>query len=615
MILRLLSLFAFFVLFLKVCSKWPISKELSHYILLFTGDEDCLRYIEAAYRHEFYEECVRFCEEVAMKFSSYEASTMDKITLFHGKASYYIFKQKLLAVKKIPKNDPKYFKEREMCLKDAKQAISLLGRALDKNAIDDEGSRLLDTVMMLALSESATLNRCLLCRSRQKKLIQSHICPHAVLRDFTEVCGGLKGGRPFLVNWPWQPGLSGNWKSAGEITVYLLCHNCELILGKNESLFLPNFFRKFYSKNEPSRIRIKQDIEYDKWLYQFLVGLIFRGLAFQFSGGRDEYLNEDEVYSIFMQCREALLHFRCDPQISLYIVPTTSPNELELSSSLINEIIHLPYQCFFTDMKCVFRDHQLSSHALSYMFRIGMIMATINFSPADWTVEESSIISPTKGVFHVLSDCDRRVAIPDALWESLLVRAIDLEKQMIEQPQRKKLPQIPPTSYMKDVWDTAKSPDGREIKKSFLQFHPKIVNYIPSTIAISHYQEFNNPTGNLKLPSEHKVLLHLTIPRGDSEVGNTVFIVAGEGPGYDDNPYLIFHQYEPGLQINYGFFFSPSTFEFDHHLPDRTPKNNLDRGLEESGLKGKSKALISLVLKTKGFRNYHSLQYWTHAIR
>ena len=550
---------------------------------------------------------------------SHNPSTINYITLLHGKACSYIFKQNLLMLKKIPKNSPDYFRKREVCIGEAKQAIQSLGDSLDNSCIDQEGGYLLDTVTMLALSESFTFNRCLLCRSKQKKLIQSHICPHAILRDFADVCGVPVGGRPFLVNWPWQLGLSGNWKSPGQVTVRLLCHNCELILSKNESLFLPKFFRRFYDKNDPSFIEAEQDIEYGEWLYQFLVGLIFRGMSFQYSGGRNEFLNEKEAYSAFIQCREALLNLTHGPQISLYIAPISVTDELKKSFSLINTVIHHPFQCFFTEAKSLFKDYQLSSHALSYTFRIGMIMATINFSLAG-EVHESTFISPKGGTFHVLPNHARQQAIPDALWKTLQVKAMELEKQMMEQPEKKALPKdpdsaIPPSSYMKSIVDAdvSKSSSKEEIKGSVFEFQSKIINYIPSSFTISHYHDLTNPAGKVVVPNRHEILLHLTMPNSKKE-GSTAFILYGKEYG-PQKPYLILHYYKPGLQTNYGFFFSPSTFEFSCHLPDRTPKRFLDDGLKSSGLLEKSRLLISRVLKTKGFRNYHSLQYWIHSKR
>ena len=68
---------------------------------------------------------------------------------------------------------PLSFKEREVCIKEAKRTIQLLGDSLDNNCIDEEGSWLLDTVTMLALSESFTFYQCLLSLPIQTKKADS----------------------------------------------------------------------------------------------------------------------------------------------------------------------------------------------------------------------------------------------------------------------------------------------------------------------------------------------------------------------------------------------------------------------------------------------------------
>ena len=582
------------------------------------GDEDCITFIKTAYKHELYEECVRFCEVSSNHPNYYKPATLDIITLFHGKSSHHIFMQNLIAIKNSPKTAHGYNEERRACFEDARQAIHLLGISLDNNSIDEEGSRLLDIASMQVISESSTIDtRCLLCRSK-KKLARSHICPRAVLDDFAKACGPSKDGKAFFVSWPWQSGLSSTLKSAGQIAVKLLCYDCESILSKSESQFLPKFFRKLYDKNNPDRIEIEQKIEYSEWLYQFFVGLIFRGMAFQYSGGRDDYLNEDEVYSVFTQCREALLHSKSGPEISLCVAPTAATDS-EVSSSLINMVIHYPFHFFFTQNKGMYAHHQVFLHALSYNFQIGMMIITVTFSLAHWKPDVSSIISPTSGTFQVVENHSRRLAIPDAIWETLLAEAIQMEKEVMEQPQRMtllpmiKLLSVPPTSYMKNIIDFATDSKGMG-KGSALPGHPKIVDFIPNAISISHPQGVHNVTGKLELPRGHRVLLHLTLPQGDE--GNTVFIVAGNSRGYSiDTPYVIFHHFEPGLQTNYGFFFSPDTFEFHKHLPDQSPKRFCDDDFKSSGLVEKSKEIVSLVLRTKGFRNYHSLRYWLQAKR
>ena len=556
-----------------------------------------------AYKYELYEECVRFSQEVAKNSSKYESSTINFVALVHGKARYYIYKQNLLAVNKIPKHSPEYYEKGRVYSEDADQAIRLLGLALDKNIIDSEGSRLLDMVMMLALSGSCTLKckpRCLLCRSNKKKLAQSHICPRAILEDLGEGHDTKARGRHFIHYWPSQSGLVSKLVSAGQISLKLLCPDCELILSKSESKFLPDFFRKFYD-----RIEFEQYIEYDEWLYQFCISLIFRGMAFQFSSGRNDYMNEDEVYSVFVQCRQALLNSKYGPQACLFITPTATTDANESGAS-VNSVIHCPFLYCLCDGKYAYANHQMLSRALSYIFKIGMIITSVNFTMSEWKPDESSIISPGRGTFRVLPNEIRRQAIPDDLWGMLLHEALNFEKEIVEQPRS-----LPLQDFY--TFDTPPS-SSHMTKRSILPYQPKILNFVPTMISISHPHDLKIPTGKLELPNRHKVLVHLTLPHNGLQAGSTAFIVEGEGPGFGSNkPYLIFHQYEPRLQKNYAFFFSPSTFEFDSYLPDRTPRRFQED--ESRDVKKMSKDIISRILKKKGFRNYHSLQYWKDAKR
>jgi hypothetical protein len=454
-----------------------------------------------AYKYQLYEECIRFSQEVAKNSSKYESSTFDFAALIHGKARYYIYKQNLLAVNKIPKHSPDYYEKRRVYSKDADQAIRLLGLALDKNMIDSEGSRLLDIVMMLALPDSSTLKckrRCLLCRSNKKKLARSHICPRAILENLVKERGN--GGKAFTHYWPWQSGLVTRLVSAGQISIHLLCSDCELILSKSESKFLPNFFRKFYN-----HIECEQYIQYDKWLYQFCIGLIFRGMAFYFSNDGDNYTNEDEVYSVFVQCRQALLNSTCGPQVSLFITPTATTSDDELGAS-VNDVIHCPFLYGLNDGKYAYANHQMLSRALSYTFKIGMIMTSVNFTMSEWKPDKSSIISPSSGTFRVLPNEIRRQAIPDDLWGMLLREALDFEKELVEQPQSYPLM----NTY---TYDTPPS-SSHLTKKSALPYHPQIINFVPTTISVSHPHDLKIPTGELKLPSGHKVISpYLTMNR------------------------------------------------------------------------------------------------------
>ena len=83
-----------------------------------------------------------------------------------------------------------------------------------------------------------SLPRCLLCR-RKEKLAKSHICPKTILENFGKAAGAPESGKAFFLSWPWQKMYTGTLKSAGEMTIRVLCHNCEMILSKSESKYLP----------------------------------------------------------------------------------------------------------------------------------------------------------------------------------------------------------------------------------------------------------------------------------------------------------------------------------------------------------------------------------------
>ena len=580
---------------------------------MYVGTDNCLLYAEKAYEYELYEECLQLCEKVLEK-----APIKDHLAVFHGKSLYNIFMQEVESLKSIPTTSRVYSDARLGCYKKIKEAIQLLGSAFDNNNIDDEGSQMLDVSMMVYLSESRNLTgklpRCLLCR-KKGKLAKSHICPKAILDSFAKASGTPDSGKAFFLSWPWQKMYTGTIKSAGEMTIRVLCHDCETILSKSESKYLPFFFRKLYNIEVPESIVSEHHIEYQDWLYQFCVGLIFRGITLQYSGGRDEFVNEDEVHTLLLQCRNALLHPGSDnvPKVSIYIAPTKG-DPSEVDSSLINVAIHLPFHCFFSHKKYAYGLQQLYVEALSYTFQTGMILITVQLSKTDWPDEPSFNIQPTGGVYKILPDPQRRRTIPDHLWQSLLAEAVAVEKEVMEQPKKAialqpldDLLSIPSVSYMTSIFNITSYCEGVG-KGSLVAGHPKVIDMLPDGYRICHSTAKNC---TINLPPSHKILLHSTCSLDGPHKGSTAFIAIGQSqPFYNiDTPYLIFHQYEPGLQQNNGFFFSTKNFKFIKFLPEPNPKRLL-ADVAKSDLIQKSSEIVSIVLKRRGFRNYQSLLYW-----
>ena len=582
---------------------------------MYVGTDDCLLYVEKAYEHELYEECIELCEKVPE-----EAATKDRLALFHGKSLYNIFAQALESLKNTPTTSRVYSDARLGCYKKIKKTIQLLGLAFDNKNIDDDGGRMLDVAMMVYLSESRNLTgklpRCLLCY-KKGKLAKSHICPRSILDNFAKASGAPDSGKAFFLSWPWQKMYTGTLKSAGEMTIRVLCHDCETILSKSESKFLPDFFRQLYNLEVPDSIVREHNIEYQDWLHQFCVGLIFRGMTLQYSGGRDEFVNEDEVHSLLLQCRNALLHPGSNnvPKVSIFIAPTKG-DPSEVDSSLINVSIHLPFHFFFTQKKYMYASHQLYLDAFSYTFQIGMILTNVQLSKAAWPEDPSFTIHPNGGVYKILHDSERRHTIPDYLWESLLAEAVAVEKEVMEQPRKAialqpldDLLSVPSVSYMTSIFDITQQSQGMG-KGSKVAGHPKVMNFMPDGYEVFH-STAKAANCTVSLPPSHRILLHATCSLDGTEKGSTAFIAVGHSPPVYtlETPYLIFHQYEPGLQGNTAFFFSTENFEYVQYLPEPNPKRFLGNAATTDLIK-KSSEIVSLVLKSRGFRNYQSLSYW-----
>jgi hypothetical protein len=101
---------------------------------------------------------------------------------------------------------------------------------------------------------------CKLC-GQQKELRYSHIVP------------------AFAVRWLKQTSLTGylkTFKSKVRVQetkrVYLLCADCEQILGRDEKIFCEKIFIPYHEKNQ-------QQFEYGSWLRRFIVGLHWKVLV------------------------------------------------------------------------------------------------------------------------------------------------------------------------------------------------------------------------------------------------------------------------------------------------------------------------------------------------
>lgn len=213
-----------------------------------------------------------------------QESIMMQTDITKGKARFHSYKRKLQYI--LVKENIRVTKEGRIilneCFDSMKEAIDLLGKGLDRNMLDEEGSKLLDWAMIDCVSITNQLNlckRCLLCR-QEKSLKRSHVFPKFFFKE--------KPSDKFIF------GLDKyQIKSAGACHYWMLCETCEQVLSQNGE---NDFKTKFPTSGE---------ITYSTWLFSFCVGVIFRCLSVTFHFPM--HFNDSAVHKVLLHCRKHLL--------------------------------------------------------------------------------------------------------------------------------------------------------------------------------------------------------------------------------------------------------------------------------------------------------------------
>lgn len=249
-----------------------------------------LKYAEGCYKLEFYAEAVTLCSNIFENSSDKQLCSRAK--LLKGKAMFYDYQRKIMYLmekKFLNKEEEK--KLINECFKSIKEAVSLLGIALDELYLDEEGSKLLDWAMMDCIRETNQLNlckRCLLCRQHSESLRKSHIFSKFQLYQVETEGKKLQkeekkiifGQNKHLV------------KSAGECWFWMCCERCEGIMTQNAE----NQFSQLFPSTGT--------VEYSTWLFNYCCTILFRTLScVKFP----RTFNDNEVYGAFLSCRKHLL--------------------------------------------------------------------------------------------------------------------------------------------------------------------------------------------------------------------------------------------------------------------------------------------------------------------
>lgn len=318
----------------------------------------------------------------------------------------------------------------QKCFGQMKDAIILLGDALDSQCIDSEGSQLLDFAMMDCIRETNQLNqckRCLLCR-RQTKLRKSHVWSESIIKHVSKKKFSNTDAKNIMF------GHNKHFlKSPGMCTFWMLCSKCEELLSQNgENRFCGEFY---------DRITVNQvKINYDSWLFDFCIGILFRTMSTLIMY---DCLNSDEIYNAFLHCRKHLLSlpvtiageplklspleqyqvatFCSQDSVSLTPLLLVTPDDVSRSDD--EKLFCKGFDTFLQyyserQMKTGLIDCSGQVHFfLTYCAPIAIIL---QFSPsASCVLPDHCYIKPRQAVTTVPNIHERIQLIPKGVWEAL----------------------------------------------------------------------------------------------------------------------------------------------------------------------------------------------------
>lgn len=572
----------------------------------------CLRYAKGCYMYDRYEECTSWCDHIC-QYASNE-TVLNNAKLLKGKSLYRSCEEKLRFFLKMkftvsPEHElPKLTNEH---LAKVKESILLLGRAHDNNFLDDDGSKFLDWAMIDYIREQNKLDsckRCLLCR-RKTVLKRSHVYPRSVLRVIAKPNVSEGEHRVYLHE------LKGKLsaKSAGEITYWMLCGTCEERLSQNgENEFCKEFFSPIFQASQQLSVKKEHapaqsithiDIKYGQWLYNFCVGILFRGLAVSVM---PHCRNREEIYSVFLNFRKYILSLPVkvkeaiqkdvpeskkaststlesgahhiplplmDPRMSytpmMILVNPTSLNEGKpfLPATLLYSNIAALASIKLDDGQPTF-----TLDAPFLLVRLGLVNILVEFQGKnDATLYKKYSIKPEGGTYPVPSEDERWNNIPGGLWEVFQKEADDNQAANIEYFLKLASDQHL-LKYGHDVSESSHSADDVQIEESLLELlstdmgqdsaaliprlDPHIEAKLPQEQNLSIQQFFSSGTQMNLLPkgfsffdqmgclTYSSVILpenhHILLHATDPDIGITVFLCTGAGAKFSpDCPYLI----------------------------------------------------------------------------
>jgi len=549
-------------------------------IFLFYIGAYVLELIEHCYKSDLYNKCIDL---------SCSVTSLPQALLLKAKCLYHLYRkeQEYLNRHYSTFNQQVANEKMNICYSKTEECIRLLSSLLDSNDIDSEGSRILDQSMLDYIHRTNKLNklrRCLLCR-RRHDLKRSHLWPKSFLKRYHSCTSSSTSSRVYVSCASHL--ISPKEKSPGELTYWMLCGKCEQRLSQNgEDKFTTELFDVICSNTNDGSDTF---VSYGPWLYDFVVGMLFRGFIF--------FDLTSEFYPIFLHCRHHLLslpvkytevkHNPADSQ--------QDPNQIASESSLksflslfmlinpSNLDIKHPRKSMLTRALFDAGSVKLSHFSLNTGKRdfsgqkhfIVIRLANLNCilklnGSVDYRPQLGSVVSPEGGKMFVPSEKNRWEYIPEALWITIddvaeMIEATTLRHYLYKvssgtwKPSDSlEMQQVPSLSEkesdkereMHTILKESSSTAYSSFISRFLQQAQPSLSFLPKGFKlIQKHPRTHKPY--LQLPDSHAILCHVTSCLKEANL--TQFLVA-HCEGGATKLYVIIVENIQGVQLAYGAY-------------------------------------------------------------
>lgn len=581
------------------------------HFLYVTDTKSALDYIEGCYHCSKFHECQRVADAISKE---------PLALLFKAKSLFKIY-QRALNSYELENLDQPNTQQYLAILKNVKAVISILGTALRKGIIDEEGKEQLDISMMNLIRGSNELNkvmhpRCMLCLRSDVSLQKSHVYPRALLKEFAESIEEREGGRLFTMVNTTSPKWLYHYSSPKDVRFFMLCSQCEDLVNKGGEIdFHQSFFLQIYNKSEPSQVMEQTTIAYGQWLYHFCISLVFRCIVS--ATGIPELINKHEIYALFLACREFLMSpERASegnlPKVYLFINPTQVPSGYE--HRCLREALNAPgfFSIQSTDLSDGLSIRPLRAHFA--VAHCGIINILMKFLPADEVlVPPNWEINPQGGKYIIPAEGDREKDIPEGIWSMFQEISKSFHRHITEslfrkkdKPPEMKAPQlhsgIGTHQYPhQDAWNRS------GIMVDTYLHNPELfslLSMLPSGFKIDRH------SSEVILPSCFIVLTHHTFTSSDgAEVTLLVGVKESAKESMPPVPFVIYCRFLTlgGFFVGFSVKFEESTFQLSNLC-----ETDLHQHSEEihQGANAAEKFIsdfLPTALTKKGFANFQSL--------